>query len=121
MLDILKAMHSYVPTIKRTTTEKVVVNEVEEEVQLVKEEVQPVLFGGDQMTIERSRSIQNVLSNSDSVSARLEGLTPVVEDWHTKMCLYKVSHMCVCVCKFVCVCVVRMCVCVCCVWLDKGV
>ncbi len=97
MLDILKAVHKYVPMIERTTSVKVVVDEVEEEVRVLQQDVQPVLFGGDQMTIERGRSIQNVLSNSDNAAARLEGLTPVVEDWYTIMCLYKVLCVCVCV------------------------
>ena len=55
----------------------------------------PTLFGGDQLTTERARTVRNVLSNSDSASSRLEGLIPVTEDWHAKMCLYKVSvHSC---------------------------
>ena len=37
--------------------------------------------------VERSRNIQNVLSTSDTASARLEGIVPVTEDWHAKMCL----------------------------------
>ena len=40
---------------------------------------------------ERSPNIQNVLSTSDTASARLEGIVPVAEDWHAKMCLYKVN------------------------------
>ena len=51
----------------------------------------PVLFGGDQLTTERARTVKNVLSNSDSASSRLQGLIPVTEDWHAKMCLYKVG------------------------------
>ena len=50
----------------------------------------PVLFGGDQLTVERNRNIQNVLSTSDTASARFQGIIPVAEDWHAKMCLYKV-------------------------------
>ena len=54
----------------------------------------PILFGGDQLTTERARTVKNILSNSDSASSRLEGLIPVSEDWHAKMCLYKV-----CICR----------------------
>lgn len=50
----------------------------------------PILFGGDQLTTERARTVKNVLSNSDAATSRLEGLVPVTEDWHAKMCLYKV-------------------------------
>ncbi len=104
MLEILKVVNGYIPMIQRTTSKTVVINEREEEVCLLQQQVQPILFGGDQMTVERSRSLQNVLSNSDSSSARLEGLTPVVEDWDSKMCLYKVYCMCLCVCMSFCVC-----------------
>ena len=78
-----------------------------EEMELVTAHVSSflTLFGGDQLTTERARTVRNVLSNSDSASSKLEGLIPVTEDWHAKMCLYKV---CVCVCVHVCVCM--------CVW-----
>lgn len=32
----------------------------------------PTLFGGDQLTTERARTVRNVLSNSDSATSRLE-------------------------------------------------
>ena len=80
--------------------------------------------------------MRNVFSNSDSAISRLEGLIPVTEDWHAKMCLYKVcvlalgvvhvsmcvcACVCMCVCVCVCVCVsVRACVCVC-VWSKDGI
>ena len=39
-----------------------------------------ILFGGDQVTVARDKRID-----------RLEGLIPVVEDWHSRMALMKVS------------------------------
>ena len=53
----------------------------------------PILFGGDLLTTERARTVKNVLSNSDASTSQLENLIPVTEDWHAKMCLYKVSML----------------------------
>ena len=43
--------------------------------------------GGDQLTAARVRSSQKVRCNSHRGCDRLEGLVPVVEDWHAKGCL----------------------------------
>lgn len=91
VLDIMKSVHNYVPMVQRTTTATTSVNGTDDEVQLIDQQMHPIVFGGDQLTTERTRNIKNVVSNSDSASARLEGLVPVTEDWHAKMCLYQVS------------------------------
>lgn len=52
----------------------------------------PLLFGGDQLTAERSRSCKTSHDNSDTPHERLDGLEPVVEDWHVKQSLYGVSN-----------------------------
>lgn len=92
MLDIMKHVHTYVPMVQSTTTATTVVNGTDEEIHLVDQQIQPILFGGDQLTTERTRNLKNVVSNSDSSSDRLEGLIPVTEDLHAKMCLYQVLH-----------------------------
>lgn len=51
------------------------------------------LFGGDQLTCSRARSAKRHRQDSKTAVERLDGLEPVVEDWHTKMCLYEV---CIC-------------------------
>ena len=82
---------SQIRSICHTTSETVDIDDTEEDVVVVVQQlVHPILFGGDQLMVERSRNIQNVLSTSDTASARLEGIVPVAEDWHAKMCLYKV-------------------------------
>lgn len=53
-----------------------------------------ILFGGDQLTVERARGSQKVRSNSERGRERLEGLQPVVEDWHSRVALLKV-HVCI--------------------------
>ena len=50
-----------------------------------------ICAGGDQLTAERARGSQRISDNSKTGVERLEGLTPVVEDWHAKMCLLEVS------------------------------
>jgi len=50
-----------------------------------------ILFGGDQLTACRSRAAQAARSNDDTAVGRLEGLTVVVEDWHARLTLMRVS------------------------------
>ena len=47
--------------------------------------------GGDQLTAARARSGQRIRSNSLRGKDRLEGMVPVIEDWHAKVCLLGVS------------------------------
>ncbi len=47
--------------------------------------------GGDQLTAVRARGSKRVRYNSLRGKDRLEGLEPVIEDWHAKVCLLGVS------------------------------
>ena len=81
MIDIMTHIHQYVPCY---------VHEEEHDIQgemvkVAKESVYPILFGGDQLTASRARSAKKAKVNSVKSSARLEGLIPVAEDWHTKL------------------------------------
>lgn len=49
-----------------------------------------ILFGGDQVTAVRMRSTQALRDSHDNAIDRLEGLLPIVEDWHTRLTLMKV-------------------------------
>ena len=42
------------------------------------------------MTAVRARGSQRIRCNSERGKDRLEGLQPVVEDWHAKVCLLEV-------------------------------
>ena len=90
MMDIVKALHHYVPMVEHIQEEVVDVDGVHEPVKIVQQQMHKILFGGDQLTVERARGIQRVRDNSDSASQRADGLVPVCEDWHAKMCIYKV-------------------------------
>ena len=50
------------------------------------------------MTAARARGSQRVRSNSERGKDRLEGLQPVVEDWHAKVALLGVYVIVIC-CK----------------------
>lgn len=45
------------------------------------------------MTAARARGSQRIRNNSETGRARLEGLQPVVEDWHAKVVLLGVSFL----------------------------
>ena len=47
-----------------------------------------ILFGGDQVTCVRGG--QRICENSVTGCAQLEGLVPVIEDWHARMCFMQV-------------------------------
>lgn len=72
MVEILEMLQKYVPT-----------NEAEKQ-------VHTVAFGGDQLTVERCRGVQNARVNSDNQVDALEGLHPFASDWHAEVILLQV-------------------------------
>ena len=50
-----------------------------------------ILFGGDQLTVARIRGTQALRDTQARRVDRFEGVVPVVEDWHSRMTLMKVS------------------------------
>ena len=48
------------------------------------------LVGGDQLTVARIRGAQRIRGNSETSQQRFDGLLPVAEDWHAKMCFLEV-------------------------------
>lgn len=87
MAEIMEHLQQYVPS-KRTT--ETFVMSGSEPITLQMDHFQHILFGGDQLTVARARGAQGILSNSHTGSDRLEGLVPVVEDWHAKVTFMKV-------------------------------
>lgn len=49
-----------------------------------------ILFGGDQLTVERAMGCKEHNDNEWRGSDCLERLLSVIEDWHAKVCLLKV-------------------------------
>lgn len=89
MIDILKHVQRYVPTV--TSQEQVVVSN--DEVTVITDSFHKILLGGDQLTAARIRSSQRIVKNSERGLDRLEGLTAVIEDWHAKQCMMQVSSI----------------------------
>lgn len=89
MIAIRDELHKYVPT--HITTETIEDAHTSAEVTVCMDHFHHVFFGGDMLTAKRARGAQRIRENSNRGRDRLEGLVPVVEDWHTKMCLVCVS------------------------------
>lgn len=51
---------------------------------------QNVLFGGDQLTAARARGAITAMANHPTPRSLLEGIIPVIEDWHTLVVLLEV-------------------------------
>lgn len=79
MIDIMEHYQQYVPMM--TEVDKLSIPGVGER-EVHADRFHHLLFGGDQLTAKRGRGSQHVRSNSLRGKDRLEGLKPVVEDWH---------------------------------------
>ena len=89
MVDIMKGLHPYVPT--ETTQSTQTIPGSDTDIEVVKDTFHIILFGGDQMMVARACGSQRIRKNSERAKDRLEGLTPVCEDWHAKLCFLGVS------------------------------
>ena len=54
--------------------------------------LQGILLGGDQLSCSMARRVIADRINSMNDAQCLKGLIPVVEDWHSKLCLLTVSN-----------------------------
>ena len=79
----MKNLHKYIPK----ATHQVL---YEGEEAVVEEFFQGILFGGDQLTVCRSRGAQAAWCSDDIAVERLDGITPVTEDWHARLTLMRV-------------------------------
>ena len=91
MVSIMETLQKYVPH-QRVTSAVPVPDSQEVEVINI-DHFHQILFGEgeDQLIVVRARGAQSSRGNSDDGDERLEGLVPVVEDWHAKVCLLGVS------------------------------
>lgn len=92
MVDIMSHLHQYVPTVEYT--EESSIPGSDGHVEIPQAIFHRILFGGDQLTAARARGAQRIRMNSVSPQARLEGLIPCAEDWHTKLNLLGVNCSC---------------------------
>lgn len=85
MVAIMTHLHQYVPSIVSDDSESIYKSS--SDVQFHK-----IFIGGDQLTAARARHAKKHMMNAHTPQARLEGLEPMIEDWHTKACLLGVSY-----------------------------
>ena len=78
----------YVPDV--TIDDSVVDPETDERIIIRSQKLRPVLFGGDQLTAERMHGCRRTRSNATNTAEKLQGLLPVIEDWYSKVALWKV-------------------------------
>lgn len=89
MIDIMEHHQQYVPL--QTETSKCTLPGLGDK-EVHANTFHHVLFGGDLLTAKRARGSQYTRSNSLRGKERLEGLKPVIEDWHAKVCLLGVRY-----------------------------
>ena len=89
MVEVLDVLHTYVPTTTSAYTYEH--PDTEEEETLNVHRFNHVLVGGDQLTVSRIRSAQQIRKNSNDLEERLEGLVPFIQDWHSKLCFMQVD------------------------------
>ena len=74
-----------------TVHDSVVNPETDERIIIRSQKLHPVLFGGDQLTDERIRGCRRTRSNATNTAEKLQQrLLPVIEDWYSKVALWKV-------------------------------
>lgn len=88
MVDILTALHKYVPLHEVQLPISEQGAQVHEKA--IVEILYKLLFGGDLLTAIRAKGAQRIRQNSEHPVGRLEGFIPVCEDWHAKVVLMEV-------------------------------
>ena len=83
MIEIVRHLHRYVLAIEYEEEEVIPSNG--QVVKVCKAIFSQVLLGGNQLTAAHAREARKAKVSSDIPSIRMEGIVPVVEDWHTKM------------------------------------
>ena len=94
MIEIMQNLNQYVPF--RMREDVISIDSTSGVVPVNVFESHQILFGGDQLTVAHARSAKRNVSNGDNGLSRLDGLIPVVEDWHSQLNLLTVRllHAC---------------------------
>lgn len=88
MIDIVSHLYQYVPS--KECTNLVYIPSKDQFVLKESALVHNVLFGGDQLTAARVRGAIKAMANNPTPQTRLEGVVPVIEDWHAIVVLLQV-------------------------------
>lgn len=104
MIKALEHIQRYVPS-KDVEQELIVPSQTgQETVKFVEKKHRTMIVSGDQLNVSRIRGSQRIRGNSDTSEQRLDGLLPVSDDWHSKMCFMEVRLKFICVYTSVGVC-----------------
>jgi L1 cell adhesion molecule like protein len=90
MIKTLEHIQRYAPSKEVERELTIPTHTGQETVKLKEKKYSTTIVGGDQLTVSRIRGSQRVRGNSDTSEERLDGLLPVSEDWHAKMCFMEV-------------------------------
>ena len=85
MVDILEEYKKYVPSTAVKLLEPIPGSGIDEDRSYI-----TTLVGGDYLSVARARGAQQIRMNSELEKHRLNGMLPVAEDWHVKVCLIEV-------------------------------
>ena len=80
MVAIMSYLHQYVPPHANCSEPTECTFKPSQEDQFYK-----ILVGGDQLTAARARSSKTHMINANTPQVRLEGVVPMVEDWHSML------------------------------------
>ena len=94
MMKILEHVQTYAPS-KEVEREFTVPGKTGSEatITITDKQYAMTLIGGDQLTVARKRGAQRIRGNSENSEERFDGLLPVAEDWHAKMCFMEVMKV----------------------------
>ena len=87
MIEILVEYRKYIPFKRVPLDEPLTEDNISEDYSFV-----TTLLGGDYLSAARARGAQLIRRNSELERNRLDGVLPVSEDWHAKVCLLEVCH-----------------------------
>ena len=90
MCHIMDVAHKYVPTLSLKRAAPLPHGD---NFEYDDTELWGIPFGGDQLTVARARGAMLIRDVHKTQTAKLNGLIPVVEDWHSKMTLLKVKSI----------------------------
>lgn len=85
MIEILEEYKKYLPSRNVTLKEPIPESNSTEDKAYV-----TTLVGGDYLSVARARGAQLIRKTSELEMHRLDGILPVAEDWHAKVCLLEV-------------------------------
>ncbi len=86
MADILEEYKKYVPSSIVTLDEQIPKEDTTEDRVYI-----TTLVGGDYLSAVRAREAQYIRGTADLREHQLNGMLPMAEDWHAKVCFMEVS------------------------------